>query len=272
MAACGKMKNKRAGFWGTSRAAKSTLLLAAALVCLVSLLGADKSAGPAKLDGFVYDSCGGCFTDSSPCKPCRVVLELEGYLYAELDRLGARSDFQVEVHNVLYDREKGLLFQQLPRGLPEEIEYPVLLLDGMALRGWGQIKKDLASMVLSKTGRESPGTVPKDSGEIQLEKAGRDTVVYFKMQSCASCQKTAALLDGLFQKYSQAELVTYDISGQEDLKIFQAYCEAYGLDAENTYVPVVFIGDRGLEGLEEIQLFLEAYLAAGHASGTYRIQ
>lgn len=68
MATCGKMKNKRAGFWGTSRAAKSTLLLAAALVCLVSLLGADKSAGPAKLDGFVYDSCGGSTPTWPP--PC----------------------------------------------------------------------------------------------------------------------------------------------------------------------------------------------------------
>lgn len=272
MAACGKMKNKRACFWGILRAAKCAILLAAALACLMSLLGADKAAGPVKLDGFVYDSCGGCFTDSSPCKPCKVVLELEGYLYAELERLGAGADFQVEVHNVLYDREKALLSQRLPQGLPGEIEYPILLLDGMALQGWGQIKKGLASMVLSKTGRGSPSPGPMASGGIRLEKAGRDTVVYFKMQSCGSCQKTAGFLGELFQKYSQVELVTYDIGSQGDLGIFQAYCEAYGLDAENTYVPIVFVGDRSLEGLEEIQLFLEPYLAAGYAGGTYRIR
>lgn len=265
------MKNKGAVFSGTLRGLWQALLLAAALACLASLPGADKAPAPGKLDGFVYDSCGGCFTDSSPCKPCKVVLELESYLYTELERLGAGAGWQVQVHNVLYEGERELLAQRLSPALLQEAEYPVLVLDGVVLQGWGQVRQGLAPALLARAGREAPGTGPGAPGGVRLEKAGRDTVVYFKLESCGSCRKTDAFLDGLLQKYSHVELLPYEIDGQGGLEVFQAYCRAYGLDPDNTFAPVVFVGDRCLEGLEGIQLFLGPYLEAGYASGTYRV-
>lgn len=248
------------------------MLAGAALLCLAFLLGADKAPAEVHIEGFVYDSCGGCFTDNSPCKPCKVVLELEEYLNAELDRLGAGEDRWVEVHNVLYDDQKKLLSQRLSKDRLGEMEYPVVILDDTVLYGWEQIKRELAPAVLARTGRGGSGQEAGEAKEPRLQKAGSDTVVYFKMQACGSCRKTGAFLEELLGKHGDFELLTYEMEDRGNLELFQAYCNTYGMDAENTFVPVIFIGDRCLEGFEEVQLFLESYLEAGYAGNTYRAE
>lgn len=252
----------------------SLLLAGMVLFCLMLFFGAYKAPATVKIEGYVYDSCGGCFSDDIPCKPCKVVLELEEYLYSELDRLGARDACKVEVHNILYSKQKQLFSQRISENKLGNIEYPVLFINDTVLYGWAQIRKEFARTVLTGIGKDDSGieSVSSDKEEIVLAKAKSDTVVYFKMTSCRSCQKSEKFLDDLVKKRGDFSLLTYDIEDRGNLSLFQAYCGKYGVNAENTSVPVVFIGDKCLEGFEEVQVFLEPYLEAGYAKDTYRMQ
>ena len=236
---------------------------------LLMLSNADCASLPIRIDGYVYDSCGGCFTQDNPCKPCKVVLELEAYLSSELARLGIEGECTVKVYNLLFDEPRKLFSDRLFEHDSGSMEYPVLFLNDTALYGWEQIKKDFAPILLEYSGKVAPGTSALHEKEILLEKSESDIVVYFKMKSCGSCENTQEYLDRLFQRYGHVRLLTMDIEEQGNLEIFQAYCRMYGTDADTMSVPAIFIGNRSLEGYDEISLFLDTYLEAGYAHNTY---
>lgn len=262
------MKDKIRGRW--IRTAQIALLLVIPGVLL--FWNRNGTGSQVVIDGFVYDSCGGCFTENNPCKPCKVVLELEGYLSAELARLGIEEGCRIQVHNLLYDEQKELLSERLPDERPGEMAYPVLFLDDEALCGWDEIRERFVPAILVKMGKEDPGTVSGTEKEIDLVRTEGDRIVYFKMSTCASCVKTKDCLDEVLSKYENVDLITWDMEDQGNLALFRAYCRMYDVDAEELSVPAVFIGDRCLEGYEEISLFLEPYLEAGYAHDTYCVK
>lgn len=253
--------------WNKNRIAGIILLLAG--LGWLMLSNADCASPQIRIEGFVYDSCGGCFTQNNPCKPCKVVLELEAYLSSELARLGMEEECDVKVYNLLYDEPKELLSARLLEREPGRMEYPVLFLNDAVLYGWEQIRQKLAPTLLEYGRKTDPGASALHETEILLERSESDIVIYFKMKSCGSCKKTQEYLDGLFQRYGHVRLLTMDIEEHRNLEIFQAYCRMYDANAETMSVPAIFIGDRYLEGCDEISLFLEAYLDAGYAHDTY---
>lgn len=221
------------------------------------------------LDGYVYDSCGGCFSNKNPCKPCQVVKELEAYLYGALDQYDLRDSFSLEVHNLLYDEEQTALEERLPGVTLGEEQYPVVFIGDRLLCGWDEIKKDIGSVLRQISGKETATAMPAASEKIELVQAEEPTVVYFMMTSCRSCKEAGAYLDTLREKEDAFTLQTFNMEDSESVAVFQEYCSKYGLNTEETYVPVVFIGDKSLEGTEEIKTFLESFLDLGYADTTY---
>lgn len=201
-----------------------------------------------------------------------MVLELEGYLSSELARLGTEEAYHIQVHNLLYDEKKELLAERFSGARPGEMEYPVLFVEDEVFCGWDEIKESFIPAVLAGTGKEAPDTVSGPEKGIELVRMEEAGIVYFKMSTCASCGKTKDWLEEVISKYENVDLITWDIEDQGILALFRAYCRMYDVDAEELSVPAVFIGDRCLEGYEEICLFLEPYLEAGYARDTYCVK
>lgn len=248
------------------------LLCAVVLIIAAAGVWACTAKKPVRIDGYVYDSCGGCFTDNAPCKPCKVVIGLEQYLFEALDKAALREHCEVEVHNVLSDKEKQALARSMEEFAAGDTgEYPVVFVNCEKLQGWTQIKEAFSRTVAEAVGKAPADVSMESNRQIILEKATSDTVVYFKMTACSSCKKAGKLLTELSAKTNLFELLTYDLEEPGGLEMFQAYCGTYGVDADTASVPMVFIGDKYLESFEEMELFLEAYLESGLAQTTYRI-
>lgn len=250
------------------------LLLICTIVFSLTLLdGTERASEMLNIDGYVYDSCGGCFSDSIPCKPCTVVLDLEKYLYSELDRFELSEEYRVEVHNVLYHKQKQLLSQEFSDKQIRDLSYPVLFINDTILYGWEQIKDKFAQTIAKYSHIEvTEMDSRKADKEIKLIRGESNTIVYFEITSCGACKETKKLLDRISGSYEDLEVFIYNIDDSKNLDLFKTYCTKYAMDANSISVPMILIGDRYLEGLDEIQLFLESYLEAGYGSYTYRVK
>ena len=222
-----------------------------------------------KVDCFVYDPCGGCFSDNNPCKPCNVVLEMEKYLFNKVDELGLREAADIHVYNVMYDIQKDLLMGRVQPGL--EFDYPVLFVNDTALFGWNQINERFDELLLQMV-RARPNRSVKRDNSINVtyvhEKTEKPVAIYFKRQDCRSCKKTEEYFAQKGNFKGLCEVLIYNIENEENTRLFEEYRKEYGVNLETAGAPMIFIGDTFLEGYEEIETFLEVYIESGYGLKT----
>ena len=263
MESCGIMKNRHRLF-------NSVIFVSVfVLIMLIIFVGDFGLHSKVKIDCFVYDPCGGCFSDNIPCKPCKVVLEMEEFLYNKVDELGLREVTDINVYNTMYDDQKSLLDGRVQTD--SEVEYPVLFVNDTALFGWNRINTGIDELLL-KIARVRPAQVVKEDDSINVsffqEQTKKPLAVYFKMEDCRSCKKTEEYLAGKDDFNGLCEILTYDLENADTMRLFEEYCKKYGVNSKTAGAPIIFIGDAVLEGFEEIDTFLEAYIEDGYGSNT----
>lgn len=232
-------------------------LLVLAAILVISVIRANAQH---QIEAYVYDPCGGCFTDGIPCKPCTVVVELEQYLGTELNRLGLSEKYQVSVGNTLLPEQKEKYLFRI--GAFDRDEYPVVFVGDRILYGWDEIKGEFPRAL----GGEAVNPVPEENTKEAFQ-TGEDLYVYFQLQSCAACGEAEELFEALERKGNPSERLTYDFDS--DYELFKRYCSAYGVDSETLCLPAVFVGGSVLEGSDEIETFLEDYLQRGLGQETW---
>lgn len=266
------MKNKQTGHKNRCRLFWYFVPMMIAAIVMQLLFSGHSTEKTVTIEGFAYDPCGGCFADGIPCKPCTVMLGLEQYLAAELKTLELEVGFQV--HNLFYAEEQQKLQALLPGKYIQDMEYPVLIVGDTVLYGWEQVKQSFRRLVLAETGytqAEIALLTQATDTEIQLERADSETLVYFKMETCRACKEALVYLQGVMRDNPTLELLVYDIEEDGMMDLFEAYCHIYEIDSSEATVPILFIGDKYLDGETEIQLFLSPYLDKGFAHTTYRV-
>jgi len=239
------------------------------LIMLIIFIGDFRLNSKVKIDCFVYDPCGGCFADNIPCKPCKVVLEMEQFLYNKVDELGLREVSDINVYNTMYDAQKNLLNGRVQKEF--EVKYPVLFINDTALFGWNQIKMNIDELLL-KIARVRPNHFVKSHDSIDVsfsqEQTEKPLAVYFMMEDCRSCKKTEEYFAQSDNFNGLCEILTYDLENVETMRLFEEYCNKYGVDSKTAGAPMIFIGDAVLEGFEEIDTFLEVYIENGYGVKT----
>ncbi len=239
------------------------------LIILILFVGDFWLHSKVKIDCFVYDPCGGCFADNIPCKPCKVVLEMEQFLYNKVDELGLREVSDISVYNTMNDTQKNLLNGRVQT--EPEVEYPVLFVNDTALFGWNQINTGIDKLLL-KTARVKPSFFVKANNlsneSFFQEQTKKPLAVYFKMEDCRSCKKTEEYLAGKDNFNGLCEILTYNLESADTMRLFEEYCKKYGVNSKTAGAPIIFIGDAALEGFEEIDTFLEVYIENGYGSKT----
>lgn len=229
------------------------------VLCAILVISVIRANARGQVEAYVYDPCGGCFADGIPCKPCTVVTELEQYLGAELNRLGLSEQYRVSVGNTLLPEQKEKYLFRI--GAFDKGEYPVVFVNDRILYGWDEIRTDFSRAL----GGEAADPAPEESAQEPFQR-GRNLFVYFQLQSCAECEEAELYFETLEQEGLPAERLTFDFDS--DFELFRRYCEAYGADSEALCLPAVFVGDSVLEGMDEIETFLEEYLNRGDGSKT----
>lgn len=244
-------------------------ILTSIVILLVIFICDYKLNRKVNIDCFVYDPCGGCFSDNNPCKPCKVVLEMEQFFFNKIDEFELREVSDINVYNTMYDYNKDLLKTKVQPGL--EVEYPVLFVNDTALFGWNQINMHFDELLLKATRVKPNHSIRTDNATdvyYVQEKTEKPVAVYFKRQGCRSCKKTEEYLARKDNFNGLCEILTYNLENVDDVRLFEEYCKSYGVDLETAGAPMIFIGDSFLEGFDEIYTFLEVYIESGYGIKT----
>lgn len=244
-------------------------ILVVFFIMLMLFIGGLSINSKVKIDCFVYDPCGGCFSDNIPCKPCKVVLEMEEFLYNKVDALGLRELSDINVYNTMYDTQKNLLYRRVQT--ESEVEYPVLFINDTALFGWNQINMYIDDLLL-KIARVEPNYFDRldssNDGSFFEEQTEKSLAVYFRMEDCRSCNKTEEYLAQRDNFNGLCEILTYNLENADNMRLFEEYCKRYNVNSKTAGAPMIFIGDAALEGFEEIDTFLEVYIENNYGEKT----
>ncbi len=85
---------------------------------------------------------------------------------------------------------------------------------------------------------------------------GKICVFYFYGRDCLACAETSPFIDETGEKYSEVHVHKYEIWHNEtNRQLFFKFCDVYCLDER--LVPIVFIGDKSLIGVDSIKDNLE---------------
>lgn len=225
-----------------------------AFILLMSVQSGVGAAYPVHIEGYVYDPCGGCFSENRPCKPCTVVLQLESYLYDTAELYGAEKNTRITVYNTLLEEGRERLAAKLE--IPTTA-YPVVFINDAVFCGWEEIKNKLPAML----GQQLSENTAKPNG-LAFTRGKQNAAVYFKAESCGQCKKTDEWLKTI-QPTGDYTVEIYDISENKNAELLRSYAEIFNLQPEEVLLPIVFVGDVALEGFDEIELLLETALNNG---------
>ena len=82
----------------------------------------------------------------------------------------------------------------------------------------------------------------------------RPKLFYFYRKGCSACAEVTPWLENEMKNYaSSIELVEHDIDESGGWGIQMKFCSAYGVPANETFVPMVFIGNAYLWGVDGIR-------------------
>ncbi len=245
------------------------ILLLSLAVCITVTASSAKSR-TTEIHAFLYDPCGGCFTGEVPCKPCRAVLELESYLYEQLDAENVRNRFSVISHNLLKVNERDDFEAITGKSFSGQKKFPVVAVNGQLLIGWPEIKDNFKEAVSEKEKPEAKrpkGNISKEK-EIILKETAEPVIVYFKVNGCKDCKTIEQYYDDNHEIFDEIGWVTYNLSDSGAMSVFSKYCEFYQINEEDATVPLMIIGKRYLEGAAEIESYIQKYLDLGYANNT----
>ncbi|NLO82374.1 MAG: hypothetical protein GX094_04860 [Clostridiales bacterium] len=182
-------------------------------------------------------------------------------------------EIHLSMHNVFHESGWNLLQQYYEEfGVPEDRQtVPILFINNEYLSGSTAIQEELKDVFLREKGKIAIDEV--DSGDdIQT------TIVYFYVTACKECEEVAKILDTLEERYplefddegnyTYVEVKKFNIGEAENLQLVRKYFEVFDVPEKEQSVPIIFVGDIYLSGLEAIRQELVQRIKAGEGIRT----
>ncbi|MBM7582731.1 cytochrome c biogenesis protein CcdA/glutaredoxin [Caldicoprobacter guelmensis] len=197
----------------------------------------------------------------NPCASCN---EEEKFIDLFNSLVGTDKE-NVKVNIAMYNVFKGgglqLLKEYFERyNVPKEKQItPILFINDQFLAGDTAIKAGLRDIFLQEKNSIGTNTVEnnKDSNNNQI------VIVYFYVPDCRECEKVDKFLSTLKKrylvefedstKYTYVNIKKFSIGEPKNLELIKKYFEVYKVPENDQFVPIVFIGDTYLAGLEAIK-------------------
>lgn len=233
------------------------------------------------IECYFYDPCGGCFTDTGPCKPCTVETRL-GHQYMErIAHNGLEDVVDLKLYNVLYEVYKQKYETRLQQYnlTGQKRNYPIIFIGNTYLIGESEIESKMISTIDAARNplrrmmyfiqHRNKALLPLKKWKYQM--TNENCVVYFSVPYCADCKRVKEYLETLKQeefKNNDFRVISYSIDAEEDFNLFKLYCQLYEVRGNETVVPAVFVGDEYLEGYEQISRGLKTALIQGQGNHT----
>lgn len=211
---------------------------------------------------------------NNPCAACNEegeFIELFNFLLGA-DKKGV--EINLAMYNVFHASSENLLHQYYEKyGVPKEKQItPILFVNDEFLSGSTAIKEGLRDVFLKEKDRIVNDTAGKG------EDSQTTTILYFYVTGCKECEEVTNFLGELKKRYlvesKDGEFYTYvkvkkfNIGEPENLKLVKEYFKLYKVPEKAQSVPIIFIGDTYLSGLEAIQRELVEKIKSGEGIGT----
>jgi glutaredoxin len=101
------------------------------------------------------------------------------------------------------------------------------------------------------------------TGQDKIQTSEENAIVYFSVPGCEDCGKVDEYLKTIDKeklKDSSYKLIEYSIDSSRNLNLLKQYSQLYGVEGDETAVPVIFVGNKYLVGYEQISKYLEDIL------------
>lgn len=221
------------------------------------------------------------------CEACREDEELEE-LYRESVPLELREQYELRIYNIFRESNREVYESFCgENGVPSEgMQLPALCVQGSWLYGYDGIESGVKQLLEeqeegsvsvqapaeqesdSASGKEEDTSVEMLPGELESawEEAGDTPVlVLFTTYSCESCIAVKTYLEELSGTRS-LKVLEYNIAEGTNVKLLQAWFDAWEVDSADQQVPILFFGGSYLSGERAILGELADALDRGEAS------
>lgn len=244
------------------------------LVCAVWFLfpGAAREGGKVEIYFFYDTACASCNGEE---EFNRIVEEV----------LAGEEEYPYAIHreNIFHSSGRKV-YEAVTQefGLdPNGLENPVCIVNGRALQGFEEIRKDLKEAYLTagediflyhKEKPETGGGEQDPFADMETEPE-HATVLYFYRATCEECIQTKSVIDGIPDtfcmngRWTQVDVLRLNTrSGTNGEKISRLF-EIYEVPEEEQMVPIVFLADEYLAGYDTISARLQPLLEKGAGLG-----
>lgn len=221
----------------------------------------------------------------NPCPSCDVEKEFR----IRLDTLlgNQTEDIRLKMYNAFYGStaEKLLQFYAEFDVDQEHRTPPILFIGNVYIQGSANIDERLKSELNKAKQQEERITVStvesktevlpvshKISG-LNTQNGTNTKIMYFYVPLCAECEDVESFFDDLDPSYnvaydgqlinSQVIITKLNVSEIENLNLLRTYISKFGVPEERQQVPIIFIGDKYLFGIEEIKGNLKNLILSG---------
>ena len=223
----------------------------------------DMSSSRLDIRGYVNDPGGGCSPDNPGCDHQLAVRSFEEYIFNRLNHVLMEAevvlDFEVTVRNLFFNENRDAFREMYSYDL-DGVTFPLIFVNDRGLFGWEAIEEELEHLLFAELGEESPRN--RQATRVEFEKVEYDTIVYFKLSICSGCREIEDFINTL-QGERTFRVIELDMDEAENISILRAYSSKHHFNWNDITVPFIIIGDRYLEGVAEIKMFLEAHLERG---------
>lgn len=249
---------------------KTGIVAGAIFVFLLIVCGAVMMVKtPVPVEYYMLDQCGGCSVTDHPCNICSGERQERITIEEMLESAGVKNQVDFKLYNVLYSFYKDKLAQVLQTEIvPQDMEYPVVLVGNTLLLGKGEIEKKFISSI------QKEGTFLKKLERIFRKdsiswKDGKmiPNIVFFTMNGCKDCEEAKEWLKELDSRLN-GELLkefSYCEVGEEEnnWEMLKKVYILYGREQESLWVPTIVVNGQCLIGMDEIAEFFNQYVPGG---------
>ncbi|MDL2233118.1 hypothetical protein LJC63_06000 [Ruminococcaceae bacterium OttesenSCG-928-L11] len=224
------------------------------------------------------------FFHDTACGSCDGTEEFWEVLREELAAESDLPPYRVTTYNVfeLAGRQEYALALEAYGLSGENVEFPVMLLNGRLYSGMEHIRNNLREAFLTAAEdifeyQYVYWLAPDDADGRLFDRwavdADDSTVVYFYRITCEEYGQTKPLIDSLPRQVtvdgntSDVAVIPFNTRSGSNGRKIAAFFEAYDVPPADQMVPIAFIRDRYFAGYEQIEAGLAEALQNGEATG-----
>ena len=212
------------------------------------------------IEAYLYDSCGGCFTDTGPCKPCKAVEDYSIRLREANKANNLQGKVKLDVYNVMTPFYKQQYMSRLDQYQIED-SLPVVFVDGQVYTGNDAIQLTFMAGLAKQT--SFPGNLialfQPDGAEIKKDRplSSRDenVIVYFYLENCEECKKMNDLLAEQQALFPEDKIDRRNYL--EEQYLYDQFLELYQINQNQPTVPLVFAFDQYFKSADELEQWME---------------